>query len=150
LRVVVWVKKFLLGRSQRFRVDRQLSEELRVMSGVTQGSVVGLLLFPVYVEDIWKNVATNIRLFADDCIIYRKIKDSSDIDNLQTYLNRLEELTAENEIKIIRGKRKAARFKEDRLKERIRCYFGDQLIREASKFKYLNCADHVNYTLRRA
>ena len=51
-----------------------------------------------------KNVDSNIRLFADDCIIYRKIKDSSDIDNLQTYLSRLEELTAENEIKIIRGK----------------------------------------------
>jgi len=117
---------------------------------VTQGSVLGLLLFPVYVDNIWKNVATNIRLFADDCIIYREIKTSSDIDNLQTYLNRLEELTAENEIKIIRGKSKAARFKEDRLKERIRYYFGDQLIREASKFKYLNWADHVNYTLRRA
>jgi len=104
----------------------------------------------VYADDIWKNVASNIRLFADDCIIYRKIEDSSDIDNLQTYLSRLEELTAENVIKIIRDKSKAARFKEDRLKERIRYYFGDQLIWEASKFKYLNWADNVNYTLRRS
>ena len=84
LRVVVWVKKFLLGRSQSVRVDRQLSEEVRVMSGVPQGSVLGPLLFPVYVDDIWKKVASNIRLFADDFIIYRKIKYSSDIDNLQT------------------------------------------------------------------
>jgi len=112
LRVVVWVKKFLLGRSQRVRVDRQLSEEIRILSGVTQGSVLGLLLFPVYVDDIWKNVATNIRQIEDDCIIYRKIRDSSDIDNLQTYLNRLEELTAENEIKINRGKSKAVCFKK--------------------------------------
>ena len=52
------------------------------MSEVPQGSVLGLLLFPVYVDDIWKNVASNIRLFENDCIIYRKIKDSSDIDNL--------------------------------------------------------------------
>jgi len=45
------------------------------------------------------------------------------------------------------------------VKERIRYYFGDQLITEASSFKYtigiiirrvLNCADHVNYTLRNA
>ena len=84
MRVVVWVKKFLLGRSQSVRVDRQLSEEVRVMSGVPQGSVLGPLLFPVYVDDIWKKVASNIRLFADDFIIYRKIKYSSDIDNLQT------------------------------------------------------------------
>jgi len=52
LRVVVWVKKFLLGRSQRVRLDGLLSEELRVMSGVPQGSVLGLVLFPVYVDDI--------------------------------------------------------------------------------------------------
>jgi len=39
LRVVVWVKKFLLGRSQRVRVDGQLSEEVRATSGVPEGSV---------------------------------------------------------------------------------------------------------------
>ena len=42
LRVVVWVKEFLLGRSQR--VDGQLSEEVRVTSEVPQGSVLGPLL----------------------------------------------------------------------------------------------------------
>ena len=52
MRVVVWVKKFFLGRSQRVRLDGLLSEELRVMSGVPQGSVLGLVLFPVYVDDI--------------------------------------------------------------------------------------------------
>ena len=80
LRVVVWVKEFLLGRSQRVRVDGQLSEEVRVTSGVPQGSVLGPLLFLAYVNDIWRNIESNIRLFADDCIIYRKIMDSSDID----------------------------------------------------------------------
>jgi hypothetical protein len=38
-RVVVWIKEFLLGRSQRVRVDGQLSDEVRVTSGVPQGSV---------------------------------------------------------------------------------------------------------------
>jgi len=89
LRVVVWVKEFRLGRSQRVRVDRQLSEEVRVNSGVSQGSVLGPLLFLAYFNDIWRNVDSNIRLFADDCVIYRKIEDSSHIDNLQTGLNRL-------------------------------------------------------------
>ena len=89
LRVLVWVKEFLLGRSQRVRVDGQLSEEVRVNSGVSQGSVLGPLLFLAYFNDIWRNVDSNIRLFADDCVIYRKIEDSSHIDNLQTGLNRL-------------------------------------------------------------
>jgi len=79
LRVVVWVKKFLLGRSQRVRVDGQLSEVVGINSGVQQASTLGPLLFLAYVHDIWRNTGSNIRLFADDCIIYRKIMDSSDI-----------------------------------------------------------------------
>jgi hypothetical protein len=43
--VVVWIKEFLLGHSQRVRVDRKLSEEVRVTSGVSQGSVLGPLQF---------------------------------------------------------------------------------------------------------
>jgi len=88
LRVVVCVKELLLGRSQRVRVDGQLSEEVRVTSGVPQGSLLGPLLFLAYVNDIWRNTESNIRLLAGDCIIYREIKDSSDIDKLQTDLNR--------------------------------------------------------------
>ena len=75
LRVVVWVKEFQLGRSQRVRVDGELSEEVRVTSGVL-----------AYVHDIWRNTESNIRLFADGCITYRKIMDRTDTDKLQTDL----------------------------------------------------------------
>ena len=60
---------------------------------------------------------SNIGLFADDCIIYRKIMDSSDIGNLQTDLNRLGEWTVENEMKINPGKSKAISFITGRAKE---------------------------------
>jgi len=91
LRVVVWVKEFFLGCSQRIRVDGQLYEEVRVNSGVPQGSVLGPQLFLAYVNDIWKNTESNIQLFIDDCIIYMKIMDSSDNNKLQKDLNRLGE-----------------------------------------------------------
>jgi len=71
-RVVVWIREFLLGRTQRVRVGGQLSAEVRVTSGVPQGSVLGPLLFLAYVNDIWRNMESTIRLFADDCVIYKK------------------------------------------------------------------------------
>ena len=125
-----------------------------------QGSVLAPLLFLAYINDICRNTESNIWLFIDDCIIrvYRKIKDSSDIDELHTDLNRLGEWMVENEMKINPGKSRAVSFTKARVKERIRYYFGDQLIPEASNFKYLgiiirsdlNCTDHINYTLRKA
>ena len=100
----------------------------------------------------------DIRLFADDCVTYRNIKDSSDIEKSRTDLNIRGEWAVENEMKKNPGKIKAVSFKKAREKERIRYYFGDQLIPEASSFKYLgiiicsylNWADHVYYTLRKA
>jgi hypothetical protein len=72
-RVVNWVREFLVGPTQRVRVVGQLCKEVKVTSSVLQGSISGLLLFPVYVSHIWKNSDSSIRLFADNCIIHRKI-----------------------------------------------------------------------------
>jgi hypothetical protein len=77
-----------------------LSEEIRVTSGVTQGSVLGPLLFLAYVKYIWRNIESKIRLFADDCIIYRNILNNYDVENLQTDLDRLGDWAIENEMKI--------------------------------------------------
>ena len=135
----------------------QLTQEVRVTSGVPQWSVLSPLLFLAYVNDIWRNNEPNIRLFAVYCTIYSKITDRSELGKSQTNLNRLEEWAVENEIKINPGKSKAVRFTKAKSKERIRYYFGDLLIPGASSFKYLgiiirsklNWADHVNYTLRK-
>jgi hypothetical protein len=137
LRVVVWVMEFFLGRSQRVIVDGQLSDEIRVTSGVPQGSVSGPLLFLAYVNGIWKNIESNIRLFADYCIIYRRIMDSRDIEKLQTDLNRLGEWAIENEMRINPGKSKAVSFNKARLKDSLRYFIRDQLIPETNSFKYL-------------
>ena len=60
-----------------------LSEEGTVTSGLPLGSVFGPLLFLAYANDIWSNMESTIRLFADDCAIYRKIIKSEDMDKLQ-------------------------------------------------------------------
>jgi len=68
-------------------------------------------------NDIWRNSESNIQLFADNRKIYKKIKDSSDIDKLQTNLNRLGEWVVEKEMKINPDKSKAVSFTKARVKE---------------------------------
>jgi hypothetical protein len=82
----------------------------RKRSGVPQRSVLGSLQFLAYVNNILRNTESNIRLFADNCVIYRKITDSRDIGKLQTDLNRLREWALQNKMKINPGKSKAMNF----------------------------------------
>ena len=96
-RVVVWIREFQIDRSQRVRVGRHYSEEVRVTSGVPQGSVLGPLLFLAYVNDIWRDSGSKIRLFADNYIIYRKILNIKDVEKLQTDLNSLGDWAKRNE-----------------------------------------------------
>jgi hypothetical protein len=65
--VVAWIKELILGRTQRVRLEDKLSEEVRVTSGVPQWSVLGPLLFLAYVNDIWRNIESTIRLFLTTC-----------------------------------------------------------------------------------
>jgi hypothetical protein len=86
--VVVWIREFLIDRSQRVRVGRHYSVEVRVRSGVPQESVLDLLWFLAYVKVISKNIKSKIRLCADDCIIYSKILNIKDVEKLLTDLDR--------------------------------------------------------------
>ena len=85
---------------QRVRAGRQLSEEVRVTSGVLQISKLGPLLFPAYVNDIGRNIKSTIKLFADDCVIYRKILNNEDMEELQKDVDRLREWVGKNVMKI--------------------------------------------------
>ena len=63
---------YLTGRNQRVVINGQVSEWLYVLAGVLQGSILGPLLFLIYINDIVKILGCSIRLFADDtslCII---------------------------------------------------------------------------------
>ena len=60
-----------------------------IVSGVPQGTVLGPLLFSLYINDISVDIESEIRLFADDCVCYREIKNEEDTLKLQRDIDRL-------------------------------------------------------------
>ena len=80
---LVWISNFLKHREQRVVVGGEHSTWTDVTSGIPQGMVLGPLLFLAYINDLPSNISSNVRLFADECVIYRQIVNDHDHISLQ-------------------------------------------------------------------
>ena len=79
-------------RSQKVVLGGQASGPVPVLSGVPQGLVLGPVLFLIFIKDLSKNSRSSVRLFVDDCVLYRlyrNIKSTKDFQILQDDLNSL-------------------------------------------------------------
>ena len=85
-----WLQNFLTGRTMRVVVDGCCSDSTNVDSGVPQGTVLGPLLFLCYINDLPDSAISQVRLFADDCLLYREINTFQDHITLQQDLKNLE------------------------------------------------------------
>ena len=70
--ILVWLEKFLVGRQQQVVVNKSSSSREKVTSGVPKGSVLGPILFVLFVYDLPEHVTSEIKIFADDTKIFRK------------------------------------------------------------------------------
>ena len=157
-RVVLWIREFLFNRTQRVRIDSMFSKETDITSGVAQGSVLGPLLFLAYINDLPQHICSNIRLFADDCVIYRIIHDNRDKIALPEDLDKIHDWVVENEMKINAEKSKIISFNRSRNREHRSYHLNSFIIPEKDTVKYLgitlssdlNWATHVTNTTRKA
>ena len=85
-----WISAFLGDCTQRVVVGGEFSSAANVVSGVPQGTVLGPLLFLCHINDLPLAVNSTVRLFADDCLLYRTVKTISDQVALQRDLDSLQ------------------------------------------------------------
>jgi len=86
-----WIESFLSNRKQRVSVNGSKSSWEDVVSGVPQGSVLGPVLFVIYINDLPRNVLSTIKLFADDTKLFRQVSTPQDCQLLQNDITTLEE-----------------------------------------------------------
>ena len=85
-----WFSSYLSNRYQRVVIDGNNSKWLPVLSGVPQGSILGPLMFILYINDVHACIHySNIALFADDTKLYTNVQNNQDCDNLQKDLDSL-------------------------------------------------------------
>ena len=87
--IINWIEQWLKDRRQRVVVDGEVSSWKPVLSGVPQGSVLGPILFFIYINDLEDGVTGNILKFADDTKLFRKVKEIGDKQKLQDDIDKL-------------------------------------------------------------
>jgi hypothetical protein len=92
-KLLAWCKSFLSGRFQRVIIGEFTSEWDEIESGVPQGSVLGPILFMIFINDLLQRIKNEGKLFADDTKLLGIIKSEMDNIGLQEDLDILKEWT---------------------------------------------------------
>ena len=89
-KILHWIENFLLNRRQQVVVGTEKSSWLPVKSGIPQGSVLGPILFVIFINDLPENVKSSLlKIFADDTKLFKTISSIQDRNDLQQDLNAL-------------------------------------------------------------
>ena len=157
-KTLTWIKNFLADRYQRVVLDGKTSTSSPVTSGVPQGTVLGPLLFLIYINDLPSCVSSTVRLFADDCLLYRVISNQEDAASLQEDLDHLQEWERDWQMVFNPDKCEHIRITNKRKIVQTSYKIHGQVLKETNKAKYLGVTidskltwnSHVDVVTKRA
>ena len=142
LNVISWLNSYLEDRTQITLANNHLSTQANVKFGVPQGSILGPLLFLVFINDIDKTLQSNVSLYADDAVIYSSHKSSViAATNIQADIERLITWTTLNHLTINIKKTKAMFFGTQPALKKVNpnttFTMGNEELEIVQNFKYL-------------
>ena len=84
-----WTRNFLSGRTQKVKVGDAKSSEQQVLSGIPQGSILGPILFTIFINDIPSNIVSCCQIFANDTKVFNSTNKAAslqaNIHNMQNW-----------------------------------------------------------------
>lgn len=116
-KLYTWIQSFISNRYQQVLVDGKLSRKEKVISGVPQGTVLGPLLFLIYIDDLESTLKHSLlRIFADDSKMVKEIKDQNDHQDLQEDLNTAITWASDNNMELNQKKFQLLQYGKEDLK----------------------------------
>ena len=79
--IIKWIADFLSNRCQKVRVGNCYSSKADVLSGIPQGSILGPILFTMFINDLPENISSQCKIFADDSKLYGAANSSDILQN---------------------------------------------------------------------
>jgi hypothetical protein len=147
---VTWFKSYLTDRKQTVVVSGQMSDAGLITSGVPQGSVLGPLLFILYINDLPLHVTSQIDMFADDTTITAYGKTHLEINSfLQQDIINIEDWCSQNSMVLNAQKTKAMYITPSHRNKPI--HVSDTILMQNNAIQFTNCEKllgvHVNNNL---
>ena len=149
--ILNWLFSYLHGREQSVVLDGKTSSAIPVLSGVPQGSVLGPLLFLIYINDSTSeqlNPGSCITMYADDLLLHREINHAEDYLKLQQDVDKIANWVDVNKLTLNSKKCKYMIVSRRRGKSVPSCtpYLNGQPLDRVSQYKYLGVVLTDNLT----
>ena len=121
-----WLQNFLTARQQVILVNKVKSKYSSLVSGIPQGSVLGPILFLIYISDIGQDLIANTLVYVDDTKVKQKVTSESDVEDLQKELIKLDNWAKVNNMEFNKGKFLVLRYGENEALKNETEYFSGE------------------------